>query len=103
MDRDTWRRVAYSALWLVGLAAAVGVVALGMTDDRVAGVRLDIVLAAITGLVYTASGLIAARRRGSSRGSCRGCRRGRPPTARSSRPPRSPGAPGRPSGWPRAA
>src|SRR4051812_37618107 len=63
MDRDTWRRVAYGALWPVGLVAAAGLVALGMTDERVTGVRLDIALAAITGLAYTASGLIAARRR----------------------------------------
>src|SRR4051812_7156662 len=63
MNRDTWRRVAYGALWPVGLVAAAGLVGLGMTDERVTGVRLDIVLAAITGLAYTASGLIAARRR----------------------------------------
>src|SRR3954451_8828068 len=67
MDRNTWRRVAYSALWPVGLAAAAGLVVLAMTDERVAGVRLDIVLAAITGLAYTASGLIAARRRPDNR------------------------------------
>src|SRR3954468_10769493 len=67
MDRNTWRRVAYSALWPVGLAAAAGLVVLAMTDKRVAGVRLDIVLAAITGLAYTASGLIAARGRPDNR------------------------------------
>src|SRR3954454_19644520 len=67
MNRDTWRRVAYGALWPVGLVAAAGLVALGMTDERVTGVRLDIVLAAITGLTYTASGLIAARRRADNR------------------------------------
>src|SRR4051794_36720308 len=63
MDRGTWRRVAYSALWPVGLAAAAGLVALGLTDERVAGQLLDIVLVAITGLTFTASGLIATRRR----------------------------------------
>src|SRR3954447_22763188 len=63
MHRDTWRRVAYSALWPVGLAAGAGLFALGMTDERVTGQRLDVVLAAITGLTFTSSGLIAARRR----------------------------------------
>src|SRR4051794_38310666 len=63
MHRETWRRAACGALWPVGLAAAAGLVALGITDDRAAGQRVDVVLAAITGLTFTSSGLIATRRR----------------------------------------
>jgi hypothetical protein len=32
-----------------------------MTDERAAGQRLDVVLAAITGLTFTSSGSVAAR------------------------------------------
>src|SRR4051812_7632385 len=63
MHQDTWRRAARSALWPVGFAAAAGLLGLGMTDDRAAGARLDVALAALLGVTFTSSGLIAARRR----------------------------------------
>jgi signal transduction histidine kinase len=62
MHRETWRRAARIVLWPVGLTAAAGLVVVGTTDERAAGHGLLVVLSALVGATFIASGLIASRR-----------------------------------------
>ena len=59
MPGDRWLPAARTALWAVGLAAAAGIVVLGLTDDRIEGHRVSAVLSAVAGLAFLISGLIA--------------------------------------------
>lgn len=67
MHRQTRLRAARIGLWSAGLAAGAALLVLGLTDPAAEGFRLTVVLSAVAGLTFMASGLVAMRRRPGNR------------------------------------
>ena len=60
---DRWRHAAWIALWPIGLGAGAAGLALALTDARLEGHRVPMVLSMIVGLAFVAGGLLAQRAR----------------------------------------